>query len=134
MSQLATGIKHNYMLLIYFVSWHGNRYPSGKILRKKVNTMKWVEVICLRSVENRRELLDEFFRLHSETNERRRGLHKMSQYLNAFVENEICFHLQWEADTATPGKSDFGIELAAAFETFGRVYHTVWIEDERRWF
>jgi len=90
--------------------------------------MKWIELIVVKAVDTRNKpgfmgLMDHF--MSSGHPER---LTAVTLYRNAFVEDDICIHLQWEAEGNEPVKSDLGIKLAAALEEMGRVHHTLWIQ------
>lgn len=91
--------------------------------------MKWAELIIVRAADSEcrpivRRLVDQL--MHSG---RPDGITTVKLYRNAFVESDIGIHLEWfrECDQAT--KSDIGIALVAALEEFGRVHHTIWIDD-----
>ncbi len=91
--------------------------------------MKWIELIVVRATDNEqrltiRRLIDQFIQ-----NPRPDGLAEIILHRNAFVETDIVVHLQWEAVGKSPTRSDLGIGLAAVLEGFGRVNHTIWIED-----
>lgn len=93
--------------------------------------MKWIELIVVRAVDTRHKptiirLVD-----HLMPNDRTDQLKAVTMYRNAFVETDICVHLEWEMDSNQPARSDVGIGLAAALEEFGRVYHTIWIQDKK---
>jgi len=93
--------------------------------------MKWIELIVVRAVDTRHKptiirFVDRFM-----SNERTDQLKAVTMYRNAFVETDICVHLEWEMDRHQPTRSEVGIGLAAVLEEFGRVYHTIWIQDEK---
>lgn len=92
--------------------------------------MKWIELIVVRAADARhrptvRRLLGQLT-----PDGRPDELTSVTLYRNAFVETDIGIHLQWEREGSRPMRSDIGLELAAALEEFGRVHHTIWIDDE----
>jgi hypothetical protein len=94
--------------------------------------MKWIELIVVRATgdEKRstiRRLIDQFIQ-----NRQPAGLEEIILYRNAFVETDVVVYLEWAATGKSPTRSDLGIGLAATLEEFGRVHHTIWIEDGMR--
>ena len=92
--------------------------------------MKWIELILVRAADTRcspivRRLVDQLT-----PNGRPDGLTAVALYRNAFVQSDIGIHLDWFREGGQPARSDIGIELAAALEEFGRVHHTIWIQDK----
>jgi len=92
--------------------------------------MNWIEIIDLRSTGNDQETLKEMLLKPLMKNNQQSGLKKIILYHNTPVETDISIHLQWEDKERTPEKSDLGLHLALALEEFGRVNHSIWIEDE----
>lgn len=93
--------------------------------------MKWIELIVVRAVDIRQKPTIIRFVDNLMANDLTDQPKAVTIYRNAFVETDICVHLEWEMDIYEPARSDIGIGLAAAFEEFGRVYHTIWIQDEK---
>lgn len=92
--------------------------------------MNWIEIIELRSAGNELEALKQTLAGMVSKTDRNGGLKKMSLYHNALVETDISIHIQWETGERAPEKSDLGLRLASALEEFGRVNHSIWIEDK----
>ncbi len=91
--------------------------------------MKWIELILVRGADQQhrptiRRLVDQLARQG-----RSGGLVTAALYHNAFVHTDIGIQFEWEHESGQPSKSPLGIELAAALEEFGRVHHTLWIQD-----
>jgi hypothetical protein len=92
--------------------------------------MKWIEVIDLRATMGIKKVLKEVLLKPLRENERNSGLKKIIFYHNAYVETDVSIQLQWEPEEGNPEKSNLGLHLASALEEFGRVNHSIWIEDE----
>ena len=89
--------------------------------------MKWIELIVVRAMDNQhkpavRRLVNQLIQ-----NKDPNRITAATFYRNAFVETDLCIHIQWEVDVVEPSKSNPGIELAAALEGFGRIHHTIWV-------
>lgn len=91
--------------------------------------MKWIELIIVRAMDIRHKPMLKQLGDQLTPNRRPPGLHAVTLYRNAFVENDICVHMRWEQQANQPTRSDVGIELAAALDDFGRVHHTIWIQE-----
>ena len=94
--------------------------------------MKWIELIVVRAMDNQhkpdaRQLVNQLIQ-----NKGPKGITAATLYRNAFVETDLCIHIQWEVGGVEPSKSDQGIELAAALEGFGRIHHTIWINESMK--
>jgi hypothetical protein len=90
--------------------------------------MKWIEFIVVRAVDPRHKstvmgLVDQL--ILSGRPDRPTSI---TLYHNAFVDNDLCIHLQWDVKGHEAARSDLGIELARALEELGRVHHTIWIQ------
>ena len=92
--------------------------------------MKWIEQIVVRSLGNGWKTLKRRFIAPLLKNHGQAGIKEIILYRNAFVESDVCIHIHWELEVREPGKSDFGVGLAASLEEYGRVHHTIWIEEE----
>jgi hypothetical protein len=92
--------------------------------------MKWIELILVRALDSRQKPTIIRFVDHLMANGPSDQLKAVTMYRDAFVDTDICVYLQWEAQDKSPTRSDVGIKMAAALEEFGRVYHTLWIQDE----
>jgi hypothetical protein len=92
--------------------------------------MNWIEIIELRSAGDELEALKQTLTRMVLKADRNGGLQKIALYHNALVETDISIHLQWETGKKTPAKSNLGLRLTSALDEFGRVIHSIWIEDE----
>ena len=91
--------------------------------------MIWIEIIDLRSAGNGLEQIKQTLMKPVTESDQKEGLKGRSLYRNALVKTDISIHLQWETVKRAPMKSDLGLRLASALEEFGRVNHTIWIEE-----
>lgn len=89
--------------------------------------MQWIELVIIRAVDGRQKQAVRRLINQLAADRQPDGLRSITLYRNAFVETDMCIHLQWKMKDREPAKSDLGIELAASFEEFGRVHHTIWI-------
>ena len=93
--------------------------------------MNWIEIIDLRSAENGREVLKQTLLRPVTKNDQKGGLKEISLYHNASVETDLSIHLKWNAEVKNPKQSGLGLRLASALEEFGRVNHSIWIEEDK---
>ena len=91
--------------------------------------MKWIELIVVRAADKRHIPTVRRLVAQLASGARPDGLAAITLYGNAFVRTDMGIHLEWARQEDKPLRSDIGIELAAALEEFGRVHHTLWIED-----
>ena len=91
--------------------------------------MKWLEVIKLRSAGGSLGLLDELLRPILGSNER--GLAEMKTLRHAALETDVSVHLYWNSEMPEPNGSALGLRLAQALKEFGRIDHSVWVEEKK---
>lgn len=92
--------------------------------------MKWMEAIDLRTFGNGLDMLKhELISLGTEI-DKRNGLKEIKLYCHASIDTDLSVHLYWEGEDADIHGSALALRLASALEEFGRVNHTVWIEDQ----
>ncbi len=91
--------------------------------------MKWLEVIKLRSAGKDSQLLEEL--LLSIEKFSQSGLVERKKFHHAALESDWSVHLLWESNRPEQNGSSLGLRLAKAFEEFGLVDHTVWVEKEK---
>lgn len=93
--------------------------------------MNWIEIVALRSAGTelsalKKTLVGMVFEMAPQA-----GVEKISLYHNAMVETDISIHIQWKTKIgATAGKSDLALRLASALGAYGRVNHSVWLEEK----
>ena len=89
--------------------------------------MQWIELVIVRAADDFKKQAVRRLMNQLAADGQPDGLRSITFYRNAFVETDVCIHLQWKMKGCEPSRSDLGIELAASLEEFGRVHHTIWI-------
>jgi hypothetical protein len=88
--------------------------------------MKWLEVIQVRSVEKGSGLMEAL--RTPMAGEGQSGPVKINIYRHAGVETDWSVHLHWTSPLPERNGSALGLRLARAFQEFGLVHHSVWVE------
>ncbi len=92
-------------------------------------SMKWLEVIELRSLRGKIEIIEpEIRELIGQIKAGREEL-TINVYRGFTNEGDLSIHLRHETDPSEPGKSNLGLHLAALLRDFGLIHHNVWIEE-----
>jgi hypothetical protein len=88
--------------------------------------MNWIELIQLRtySQTDRDEAVSAFHQLSSPNREK--GLSDIRLFENHTLHNDLIICMTWWGKVPETGKTPLGLQIAAAFSQFGRVYHAVW--------
>jgi hypothetical protein len=92
-------------------------------------SMKWLEIIKLRSAGIGEDSLEEFLRSLTESS-LAGGLMAIRIYRHAGLESDAAVHLHWESKGPARNGTDVAIRLAEALKQFGLVDHSVWIEEQ----
>jgi hypothetical protein len=95
--------------------------------------MKWLEIIKVRSVEKGAGLMEAL--RTPMTGEDQSGPVEVTIFRHAGLETDWSMHLHWSSPLPEQNGSTLGLRLAQAFEEFGLVHHSVWIQNgirERR--
>ena len=90
--------------------------------------MKWLEIIELRSVGNKRAVIDS--QLQTLINEVKQEAiqQAIKVYSNISVESDFSIHLYNDSTITDISGSPLGERLASALKEFGLVNHSVWTE------
>lgn len=89
--------------------------------------MKWLEVIRIRTSQNRSEgLVGELATILSEL-EQKAGGPEISLYQHSAIATDYTLHLEHEPGLTEPIKSELGLLLSSIAREFGMVNHTVWV-------
>jgi hypothetical protein len=102
-------------------------YESGE----EASTMRWIEVINLRSSEKQQEMLGAALSRSLPPRDLTGGLVQMKIYRHAMVDTDLSIHLCWESRDAEKDGSPLGLHLAEALKPFGLVHHSVWLERDK---
>jgi pyruvate-formate lyase-activating enzyme len=101
----------------------------------RINAMKWVEIITLRSPGNiNRELVDELLKGVDESDAADTPQHliEIRAYHHFVVETDLSVHIYWESEKESKRKSPLGLRFAYALKPLGLLNHSVWIETAAR--
>ena len=93
--------------------------------------MDWIEWIQVRTYtpSDRDEALAAFHELAFP--DREKGLEDITLFRDFTPTNDMCIFIAWNGPVPEKGKSPLGLQLAATFSEFGRIYHSVWTFDAR---
>jgi hypothetical protein len=104
----------------------------------RVNAMKWVEIITLRSPsEINGQFVDELLKGVSESDsptDTPKHLVEIEIYHHSVVETDFSIHIHWESEKESQDKSPLGLRFASALKPLGLLNHSVWIETAARGF
>jgi alkyl hydroperoxide reductase subunit AhpF len=94
----------------------------------KEETMKWLEIIELRSADNHRELLgSQLQKLIKEVDKETKML-AIKTYSRVRIDTDFSIHLFHDSKKVEKSGSPLGLRLASALKEFGLVNHSIWIE------
>lgn len=94
--------------------------------------MFWVEIIETRSIGNGQELFKQDLIESMINMDQEKGLKKIKIYRHATVDTDLSIHLYWESEKVEKRGSTLGLHLSSSLKEFGRVNHSIWIEEERK--
>ncbi|MBW2603868.1 MAG: hypothetical protein JRE28_06060 [Deltaproteobacteria bacterium] len=108
-----------------------------RLIRKKVQKMRWVEIIGVRlSPSPKNKLVRKIFSDFRQTiaaSVAAGAEEKVAAivYRNAFVETDLTIHLYRNTANRLPEKTRLGLTLAEILRDFGLVDHMIWIKEEK---
>lgn len=93
--------------------------------------MDWIEIIQLRSYSRADcdAAVAAFHELSSP--DRESGLEDIILLRNPVLDTDMAIFINWRGDVPQRGKSGLGLQLAAAFSEYGRIYHSIWTYETR---
>lgn len=94
--------------------------------------MEWVEIIETRSIGNGQELFKQDLIESMTKVDQERGLTEIKIYRHTTVDTDLSIHLYWESEKVEKRGSTLGLHIASSLKEFGRVNHSIWIEEERK--
>jgi hypothetical protein len=101
-------------------------------------TVKWVEIITLRSTGNiNKELVDELVKsvdVYDAANDTPSHLVEINIYHHSVVETDLSVYIHWESEKECQRKSSLGLRFASALKPLGLLNHSVWVEIAARAF
>ena len=90
--------------------------------------MEWLEIIELRAVDSRRELLEsQLPKLINEADIESKE-QAIKSYSHVTVDTDFSIHLFHDSKIVEHFGSRLGLHLASALREFGLVNHSIWIE------
>jgi hypothetical protein len=90
--------------------------------------MKWLEVIELRSMGNKRAVIESHLQDLIDEMIQEARQQKIKAYSHVTVETDFNIHLYHDSKRADINGSPLGLRLASALKEFGLVNHSVWVE------
>jgi len=90
--------------------------------------MKWLVIIELRSVGDRRNILEKELKKLIEELHNNTGQQIVKIYNHVAIESDFSIHLLHESDEADINKSPLALQLVSALKEFGLINYSVWIE------
>ncbi len=90
--------------------------------------MKWLETIELRSVGNKRKLVEsQLQKLINEVNKETKKP-AIKSYSRVLIDTDFSIHLFHDSKKVDNSGSELGLRLASALKEFGLVNHSIWIK------
>jgi pyruvate-formate lyase-activating enzyme len=103
-------------------------YSDKKYVIGRRITMKWVEIITLRSPSNiNTQFVDELLKEISKP-ETPEDLVEIRIYHHSVVETDLSIHIYWESEPRSQHKSPLGLKFSYALRNLGLLNHSVWVE------
>jgi len=98
----------------------------------KKASMKWVEIISLRSATNiDTQFVNELLKGISESDsatDTPEHLVEIRAYHHPIVETDLSIHIYWESEPGSQDKSPLGLRFSSALSDLGLLNHSVWVE------
>jgi hypothetical protein len=89
--------------------------------------MEWLEIIELRTVDTKRELLESRLKELIDEVDMEAKKQVIKAYSHATIDTDFSIHLFQDSILENFG-SQLGLRLASALREFGLVNHSIWIE------
>jgi hypothetical protein len=97
----------------------------------RLNAMKWVEIIALRSLSNiNTRFLNELIREECKSDTTKHPA-EIRIYHHSVVETDLSIHIYWKSEPGSQCKSPLGLKLSYALKDLGLLNHSVWVEAAR---
>ncbi|MBU2551417.1 MAG: hypothetical protein KKB20_23595 [Proteobacteria bacterium] len=93
--------------------------------------MGWIEAVHLRAYSRleRDEAVSAFHQLTAPDHEKDLG--GIELFRDIALDNDLCVCIHWRGEAPRRGKSNLGLQLAAAFSEFGQINYSVWTREGR---
>jgi len=90
--------------------------------------MRWLEIIELRTVTNKRDVLEsQLQKLRDEINKESEK-NTIEAYFSALIDSDFSIHLNHHSKDVEYRGSQLGLRLASALKEFGLINHSIWVE------
>ena len=93
--------------------------------------MRWIEILEIRSFGNKQALVYQDFPTLFEDLANEKGLERIEIYCHGEMSSDWSIHIHYRAETATTGRSIYGIRLVSVLKKYGFVHHSIWNEVRR---
>jgi hypothetical protein len=90
--------------------------------------MKWLEIIELRSVGDKRAMIESQLKSMFDEMKQETGKQKIKVYSHITVETDFSIHLHNDSKSADIDGSPLGQRLVSALKEYGLVNYSVWVE------
>ena len=101
---------------------------SPKKQKNRGKTMKWLEIIELRTVNRNQDLLKSQLRNLINKTEQEAKKQTIKVYSRVMVDTDFSIYLFHDSKKIENNGSPLGLNLVTALKEFGLVNHSVWIE------
>lgn len=93
--------------------------------------MEWIEIVHLRSYsqQDRNEAVSAF--RHLALPDQEKGLRDIVLFRDTALDNDLYIFIHWHDEPSRKGKSPVGLQLAEAFSEFGKINHSLCIQDSK---
>lgn len=90
--------------------------------------MKWLEIIELRSVYSKREMLESQLETLINDVDKETKMQAIKSYTRVLIDTDFSIHLFHDSNKVEHTGSPLGLRLSSALKEFGTVNHSIWIE------
>ena len=92
-------------------------------------TMRWIEIIALRSAKGNMGAIDTGLLFSIIHNYQTKRLKEVKVYRHATMETDLSVHIHWDSNGVDPMRSKVAQHLIQVLEEYGLINHSVWIEE-----
>lgn len=97
----------------------------------RMNKMKWIEILELRSTGSTRKQLEKHIQELIDQSEKKSGQPVIKIYTRLNIGTDLSIHLIHDANEANNQGSTLGLSLVSELKSYGLVNHTIWIEKQK---
>src|SRR5271157_3380766 len=100
--------------------------------RRRIDAMKWVEIITLRSPDKiGGQFVDELLKSVRESDvstDASKQPAEIRVYHHSVFETDFSIHIYWKSEPGCQDKSPLGLRLFSALRNMGLLNHSVWVQ------